>query len=193
MADDRKMITDPNRLKALAHPIRWKLLDVLAISGTATATRCSAAIGESVASCSYHLNMLAKYGFVEQAEGGQGREKPWRLTERERSYDYEGLDEEGVLAAEAATDAFLEHEFDRVKAYLRGHGRESEEWRQAFALIGMQAFLTPAEAVRLQEQVKELFDQFRDRSGDPARRPSGSRPVRFLLTNYVIPDTPDTP
>ncbi|UVS82622.1 helix-turn-helix domain-containing protein [Actinokineospora sp. UTMC 2448] len=190
---DRKMITDPQRLKALAHPIRWKLLDALSIAETATATQCAAAIGESVASCSYHLNMLAKYGFVEQAEGGQGREKPWRLAERERSYDHEGLDEEGVLAAEAATDAFLEHEFDRVRTYLRGHGRESEEWRRAFSLMGMHAHLTPDEAIGLQAEVQSLFDRYRDRSDNSALRPSGSRPVRFLLTNFVIPDTPETP
>jgi predicted transcriptional regulator len=73
-------ITDPKALRALSHPTRWKLIELLGLERTATATRCAEFTGESVASCSYHLNMLAKYGFVEQAEGGTGREKPWKLT-----------------------------------------------------------------------------------------------------------------
>jgi hypothetical protein len=42
------------RLRALAHPLRWKLFDIVFREGTATATRCAELTGESVASCSYH-------------------------------------------------------------------------------------------------------------------------------------------
>ncbi len=65
------------RLRALAHPLRWKLFDIVGREGTATATRCAELTGESVASCSYHLGMLGKYGYVEQVPGS-GKERPWR-------------------------------------------------------------------------------------------------------------------
>ena len=71
-------ITDPQRIRALTHPLRLELMDVLAEEGAATATRCAELTGESVASCSFHLRMLAKYGYIEPAER-TGREKPWRL------------------------------------------------------------------------------------------------------------------
>src|SRR5580700_3772892 len=66
------------RLRALAHPIRWKLIDVLGSELSATATRCAEVTGESVASCSYHLGILAKYGYIELVPDQPGRETPWR-------------------------------------------------------------------------------------------------------------------
>ena len=71
---------EPKALRALAHPIRWKLIDLLDSEDTATATRCSEVLGESVASCSYHLGILGKYGYTEMVPGQPGREKPWRLA-----------------------------------------------------------------------------------------------------------------
>lgn len=62
-------ISDPKALRALSHPFRWKLINLLTEEGPCTATQCAAVLGESVASCSYHLNMLAKYGFVAEVEG----------------------------------------------------------------------------------------------------------------------------
>ncbi|XVV05309.1 helix-turn-helix domain-containing protein [Actinosynnema sp. CA-248983] len=67
MADD--LIKDPKALRALAHPFRWKLIMLLAAEGPRTATQCAEATGESVAGCSYHLNTLAKYGFVGEVPG----------------------------------------------------------------------------------------------------------------------------
>src|ERR1700689_171342 len=71
---------DPKALRALAHPLRWKLIDLLGSEGTATATRCAEVLGESVASCSYHLGILGKYGYAEMLPDQPGREKPWRLS-----------------------------------------------------------------------------------------------------------------
>src|SRR5690606_35097379 len=76
-------ISDPARIRALAHPTRLKLLEILGGVEDATATECAPLVGESVASCSFHLRMLAKYGYVEPAER-RGREKPWRLVTRRR-------------------------------------------------------------------------------------------------------------
>lgn len=95
------MSTDPQALRALAHPLRWKLIDVLEREGDATATRCAELTGESVASCAYHLGILAKYGYVEASPGRTGREKPWRLTGQEQRIgndDREDID--GELAAQ---------------------------------------------------------------------------------------------
>src|ERR1700691_4692285 len=72
-------LSDPRALRAYAHPTRMALVALLRRDGPHTATQAAGAIGESVASCSFHLRQLAKYGLVEEA-GGRGREKPWRAT-----------------------------------------------------------------------------------------------------------------
>src|SRR6478609_1084108 len=71
----RERITDPERIRALAHPVRIALLAHLSDVGEATATQCAEAVGESPANCSFHLRMLEKYGYIERAER-RGREKP---------------------------------------------------------------------------------------------------------------------
>jgi hypothetical protein len=67
-------------LRALAHPLRWQLIDLLDSTGQATATQCADALGETVASCAYHLSILGKYGYARQVTGHAGREKPWELA-----------------------------------------------------------------------------------------------------------------
>src|SRR5437899_2278397 len=117
-------MADPLTLRALAHPLRWHLLDLIASEGSATATQCSHVLGESVASCSYHLGVLAKYGYIELVPGHPGREKPWRVTSMRQDLSAEGLDQPGAAAALAATEAFLDHEVVRIKERLRRQGAE---------------------------------------------------------------------
>ena len=73
-------LTDPRALRAMAHPIRLSLIGLLRREGPLTATHAGELIGESSASCSFHLRQLAKYGLVEEAGGGKGRERPWKAT-----------------------------------------------------------------------------------------------------------------
>src|SRR5215472_1834913 len=60
--------------------MRLTLLRLLRTEAPITATRAAELLGESSASCSFHLRQLAKYGMAEEAGGGQGRERPWRAT-----------------------------------------------------------------------------------------------------------------
>ncbi len=75
-----RQITDARTMRALAHPVRIALLEELVLGGALTATEIGERIGESPTTCSFHLRQLAKYGFVEEAGGGKGRARPWRLT-----------------------------------------------------------------------------------------------------------------
>jgi hypothetical protein len=180
-------ITDPKALRALSHPTRWKLIELLGLERTATATRCADFTGESVASCSYHLNMLAKYGFVEQAEGGTGREKPWKLVRYDQSWETEGLEPEGQLAAEALTDVFLDYEVGRMKEASRRQEREPEEWRRHSRKRATLTYLTVEELEQVSRELRSILDRFDDRLEDPAQRPEGSRPVRMFFATYFPP------
>ena len=73
-------ITDPTIIRALAHPVRMGLIELFGVRETLTATQASEALGESPANCAFHLRTLAKYGFVEEAGGGRGRERPWKAS-----------------------------------------------------------------------------------------------------------------
>lgn len=71
------------QLRALAHPLRLQLLDVLGVEGPATASQLARRLGESSGSTSYHLRALHRVGMIEEAEQRNGRERWWqRVPER---------------------------------------------------------------------------------------------------------------
>lgn len=185
------MSRDPQALRALAHPLRWKLIDVLGLEGDATATRCAELTGESVASCAYHLGILAKYGYVEASPARTGREKPWRLTAREQRIGNEDKEDlEGELAAQAAVEAFLEHEFGRLRQRLRQEDREEPEWREATSIIGSSMWVTVEEMSEINAQLMEIARRYSARDEDASLRPAGSRPVRVFAASTVAPRLP---
>jgi hypothetical protein len=175
-------------LRALAHPLRWKLIDVVGTEGSATATRCAEMLAESVASCAYHLGILAKYGYVELVPGQAGREKPWRLTSYRQDLSAEGLGLEGELAAEAATDVFLDHEFARTRERLRTRTVEPPEWREPSRLLGASMWVTAEEFSELSDQLVELAQRYTQRLDEPGERLAGTRLARVFLATSVAPE-----
>lgn len=63
-------------MRALAHPVRLALIEILGVTRTLTTAQVSEMLGESPANCAFHLRTLDKYGFVREAGGGRGRERP---------------------------------------------------------------------------------------------------------------------
>jgi DNA-binding transcriptional ArsR family regulator len=77
----RRDLVHSEEMKALAHPLRQRILYHLAFAGSASATSVAQAFGESTGSTSYHLRQLARFGFVEEdRERSHGRERWWRIV-----------------------------------------------------------------------------------------------------------------
>jgi hypothetical protein len=193
VSDEATASRKAKALRALAHPLRWKLIDLVGSEQTATATRCAEELGESVASCSYHLNILAKYGFLEQAPGGPGREKPWRLTSFAQNLSGEGLGVEGKLAARAAGEVFLDHELNRMKERLRRHDLEPPQWRDAVGFGGLTTALTAEELREVTMALNEITQRYADRATDRGKIPPGAREVRIFVATSVAPPPRTTP
>ncbi|MGW6539786.1 helix-turn-helix domain-containing protein [Streptomyces sp. NPDC055011] len=181
-------LTDPRALRAYAHPLRLTLVGLLRRHGPFTATRAAELTGESVASCSYHLRILAKYGLVEEAPGGRGREKPWRATARYTEWPGYSDDPSVAQAADELNVAVAERYFGRFAQALEGRAGVSREWREAELFGDALVYLTPAELASLGERIDALLEAYADREGDPALRPPGARPVSFMKIAYLDPD-----
>jgi DNA-binding transcriptional ArsR family regulator len=185
----RERISDPARIRALAHPVRLKLLDHLGDVDAATATECAEAIGESPASCSFHLRILEKYGYIERA-ARRGREKPWRV----RANDFDLRPDPDVpgslLAVQAVAELGLESEFLRVRDYFSRVEHEDDDWVQASTFTRSAFWATAEELAELSREVQNLTDRFAGRSADPSKRPPGARHARFLAV--VNPDPEET-
>ncbi len=187
-------LTDPRALLAYAHPIRLSLLGLLRRDGPQTATEAAAKIGESVASCSFHLRQLARYGLVEEAGGGTGRAKPWRATARFTSWSSDSDEPELASAATMLDRVILDRYHADARAWLDHRGQESAAWRRAGDFSDYLVYLTAAETRRLTERMEALVQEFEGRADDPAARPKGSRAVRLIHLTFPYLSSPvDTP
>lgn len=141
-------ITDPRALRALAHPTRLALVTLLRRAGPLTATQAGARLGQSPASCSFHLRQLAKWGLVEEAGGGRGRERPWRATAPTTSWKVTGP--ESAEPAAAVGSLVVRYQMERILASLARMPREAPAWQRAHEIADTRLELTP-------EQLEELY------------------------------------
>lgn len=176
-------ISDPQRIRALAHPLRIDLLDLLG-EGEATATQCAEATGESVASCSFHLRTLAKYGYIEPGER-RGREKPWRLAGRDRTIAPDWDDPTSVRAVQEFAAFDVEREAQRIVDWIGRTGDVPKEWVVATTISQSSSWATVDELAEISRTIEALFEPLRGRWEDPSLRPEGSRPVRLFAATSI--------
>jgi predicted ArsR family transcriptional regulator len=173
-------LTDPRALRAVAHPLRLSLISLLRRDGPLTATQAGAKVGESPASCSFHLRQLAKYGLVEEAGGGRGRERPWRATAQFTSWPEVADDPELLAASQLLSKLVAERYFQRALTWLERLPDEPGEWAEAAAFGDRILYLTSNELAELKRDLDELGDRYFARTSDPSLRPEGSRRITFL-------------
>jgi predicted ArsR family transcriptional regulator len=173
-------LTDPRALRAYAHPVRMALVGLLRTEGPLTATRAAELLGESSGTCSFHLRQLARYGLVEEAGGGTGREKPWRATTTSTAWDATGGTPEAAAATGLLNTVIAERYFEQLMRWLEASPEQSAEWQQA-ALFGDRILYVAAEELEeLGRRARELVDEYFERQLKPELRPPGSRLVTWL-------------
>ncbi len=74
----------PEQLKALGHPLRVRTLEMLGGDregeGELTNRELAQRLGVDPGHLHFHVRMLLRAGLIQRAEGGQGREKPYRAV-----------------------------------------------------------------------------------------------------------------
>jgi DNA-binding transcriptional ArsR family regulator len=182
-----RRVTDPETLRALAHPLRLALLEALSRREPMTATEAAEVVDDSPSACSFHLRMLAKYGMVEDAGGGTGRRRPWRRT-RPAGIDFPATsdDPQAALAAEALSGMVWNRLLDRVRTVLTRRPQLSRQWQAVTSAAQTVAFVTPAEAAQFQAEMKTLISRYQDRLEDQSLRPAGSLPLEVVLFSYPL-------
>jgi predicted ArsR family transcriptional regulator len=187
----RRLLDDPRGIRALAHPLRLELLSIVGRSGRITTADTARELGISHGLASHHLHQLAKYGYLEQVDGADHRERPWRLVAT--SYGpAAGIESEpgGAAAvavleqvsAEEALAGFLDWQ-ERRPGWPAG-------WRQHAGFGRSTVYLTEAELAGLVSRIETLISDYCEARpiDDLSARPAGSLPVDFAL--FVVPREP---
>ncbi|MGD0810159.1 MAG: helix-turn-helix domain-containing protein [Acidimicrobiales bacterium] len=182
-----RQVSDTQSMRALTHPVRISLLEQLSVVGPMTATEVGELIGESPTTCSFHLRQLAKYGFVEEAGGGKGRSRPWRMTAIGMNISSNNEDPEAAIASSALAQLFRERYLQRYRTWLETKGNYPQEWRRAAGDSEFVFYLTADELDTLRDELLDfLVPRCQERLADPSLRPPGSVPVEMLVITYPM-------
>jgi predicted transcriptional regulator len=190
-SDRRKrqlQVNDPALMRALAHPLRWQLLEELTHAGTLTATQASEILGETPANCAFHLRTLARYGLVEEAGGGKGRERPWRRATTGFTMELTADDPRTAAAAGALNEFWVNATLDRARSAMLGVPSWPAEWQKALVSTQSLRYVTLAEAEELTAELMAVLDRFGERNDDPASRPPDALPIEYLSMGYPLMD-----
>ena len=179
---------DARGMRALAHPVRVKVLSELQRHGPSTATLLSPSVGASPSVTSWHLRHLARHGLVRDApERGSGRERWWEATSRGFR-----LRAEGPESREAGR--LLERVIEDVVGDVVGDWHRdveptlAPEWLDVAGRASTRVLVTPEEAAAVEEAVEALLAPYVLRKDDPASAPEGAAMVHLL--RYALPEGP---
>jgi predicted transcriptional regulator len=179
-------LTDPRALRAIAHPLRLRLLGLLRREGPLTATQAAERVGESPAGCSFHFRQLAKYGLVEEAGGGRGRERPWRATAMFTSWPSVAESPDVAAASELLSNVIAERYFEHVLTWLERRASEPREWQERELFGDVALHLTPEELGELDRAVQALIEPYLERISNPELCPAASRLVMFIALGFPL-------
>ncbi|MEV4418034.1 winged helix-turn-helix domain-containing protein [Catellatospora sp. NPDC049609] len=183
MPDDASISLDPRTLRALAHPVRVRMLGLLREHGPSTATLLGTQLGLSSAATSYHLRQLAQHGFiVEDAERGNARERWWRAAHRQ------------TIVASVAPESYGDFEIylravatqyaARVDRSVSEYATRPEPWVGVGTLSDWSRRLTPDEARAMQEELIEVIGRYRPFDDDA---PAPEDAARVVVQLQVMP------
>jgi hypothetical protein len=175
-------ITDATMLRAMAHPLRLKLMNDLVIHGPATATELAERHRESAANCSWHLRHLAKFGFIEEAADlpTKGRNRPWRWVPMGNRWGEGESSPELARAGSELMTQLMGHEFAERQAWEERKDDEPKVWKEAAFAVQSLTWLTAEELAEISDKTRDMALSHHDRASDPATRPEGARPIRFI-------------
>lgn len=184
-------VLDAGALRALAHPVRVQIYDILSQYGPQTASSLADRLGESSGSTSYHLRALAKHDLIREVDGrGTGRERWW---ERPRGGVVLGnptvlRTPAGRAASQIVVTETLNRRHQQLMEFMATHMDPSvdTEWQDAPAIMTLTTRLTPAQLKDLAREVSDVIDgylqKYRDQTGE------GVRPVTIRADMFPLPE-----
>ncbi|MFI6978846.1 ArsR/SmtB family transcription factor [Embleya sp. NPDC050154] len=189
----RRRIGDADTLRALAGPVRQRLLTHLMTFGPQTATQCASVVEATPSNCSYHLRELARYGLVERVEAsaGDARERLWRATVTGLIYDPPtDADADPVVALARREVAHVRIDNDAALAHaaVDRHEELPPHWRDAETMAGYGLRVTAAELAELTAAIDALLRPYIAPTREDA--PEDARVVHLGLTALRTSEPP---
>ncbi len=181
-------LTD-DELKALAHPLRVRMLEALADDGPATASQLAERFGESSGATSYHLRQLARHGFIEEdPQRAGGRQRWWRILRR--GWSIPSFDFRRRESTRAHASVLL-HELsrgrlERLTTWFESFDSWEEHWAKASLDSEARLKLTREELEELSERLTKILMEYAELDGDREEPPPKAALVDIQLYAFPI-------
>jgi DNA-binding transcriptional ArsR family regulator len=175
-------ITDPQAMRALAHPVRLAALSYLQKNGPATATQLSEHVGASPSVTSWHLRHLADFGLVIDVappSGTDRRQRWWNAAAR--GFRYEMPDTpEGAEAGRLLRTEMMNQVLEAAQQWLvETEPNLDPQWGRLAGSANTLLVVTPTEAEALESAIEQLMAPY-IRRRDAGESPDDARPVRYI-------------
>ncbi|MCP2636780.1 helix-turn-helix domain-containing protein [Microbacterium sp. HD4P20] len=183
-------VLDAGALRALAHPLRVKIYDILSQYGPQTASSLAERLGESSGSTSYHLRALAKHDLIQECvDKGSGRERWWERPAGGVSFaNPEALKTpSGRAASQIVMREFFQLRHEQLLQFVdRGVLDENDVWRKGSMISTATARLTPEQseelAAKIMALIDDVVDNYRNQTGENVR------PVTIRADLFPLPE-----
>ncbi|WP_052665016.1 winged helix-turn-helix domain-containing protein [Nitriliruptor alkaliphilus] len=157
-------VLDAGALKALAHPLRFRLLELLVEHSPATASGLGRILGENSGSTSYHLRQLERHGLIEEAtEVGTARDRYWRAVEG--GWTLAGFEllrrEDTREAASVLLDEVVRARLERIERWHQEGHRWGEAWVDASIEMTSRMRLDRAQLAAMTDELVAVVDRYR--------------------------------
>lgn len=154
------IVPSAEQLRALTHPLRVRLLGLLRADGPQTSADLARRTGLNTGATSYHLRMLAQYGFIEDApELSHGRKRYWRARHAVTEIPPDGDDEPGSDERAAYLQTYAATYTGNLQAAVQERSELPQEWGGATELNDLMLRVTPAQARRIRLRIERLLDE----------------------------------
>jgi DNA-binding transcriptional ArsR family regulator len=177
----------PAGLRALAHPVRLRILGILRNEGPATASGLAARLGLNSGATSYHLRQLAQHGFItDDSERGTGRDRWWKAAHQSTRMDSRTLateEEQDTFDAYLQSVAIVSTE--RLQRAMEGRRMLPRAWQDASTISNWAPRLTPARAKELIDALSAVMEEWEEDPEDT----EGAESFTVSLQAFVLPGT----
>lgn len=182
-------VTDPRALRTLAHPARQRLITELYSGEVLTATQAAELVGLTPSATSYHLRALEKAGVVTRGDAtGDGRQRPWKAAADSFSIRPEAHRAAGAEVSQASLAGWIT---DLEAGLARGGRALSAGDDNVGHMSRSRLWLSESEVRDVSERVREIVDEYRDRSR--ADHPADATPRDTYLLMLPAEEMPDAP
>lgn len=153
-------LDDPKAMRALAHPLRLKLLSELRITGPQSVGELCGVVDAAPGSVSYHLGVLAENGFVERAPelARDARETWWRARHAWTTVEPANADAppEKRVASRALRHGILQAYVAEASAALEREETLPSEWVGAATSGDAVAHLTASQLAACSDELRAV-------------------------------------